>query len=57
VACFLLEPFAEGAFLAEWVAQFVLLESFAYIAGEGSFQDFGQALVGDVPEGDLPAVV
>ena len=43
--------------MAEGVAQFVLLESFAYIAGEGSFQDFGQALVGDVPEGDLPAEI
>ena len=43
--------------MAEGVAQFVLLESFAYIAGEGSFQNFGEALVGDVPEGDLPAVI
>ena len=43
--------------MAERVPQFVLLESFAYIAGEGCLQNFGEALVGDVPEGDLPAVV
>lgn len=43
--------------MAERVPQFVLLESFAYIAGEGCLQNFGEALVGDVPEGELPAVV
>ena len=43
--------------MAEGVPEFVLLESFAYIAGSGRAEDFGQALVGDVPEGDLPAVV
>ena len=54
---FLLEPLAEGAFLAERVPEFVLFESFAYIAGGRRAENFGQALVGDVPEGDLPAVI
>jgi hypothetical protein len=57
VACFLLEPLAERAFLAEWVAQFVLFEPFAQFAGEGRAENFGEVLVGDVPEGDLPAVI
>ena len=43
--------------MAERVPEFVLFETFAYIAGSGRAEDFGQALVGDVPEGDLPAVI
>ena len=43
--------------MAEGVAQFVLFEPFAQFAGSGRTEDFGQALVGDVPEGDLPAVI
>ena len=37
--------------------EFVLFETFAYIAGGGRVYNFGETLVGDVPEGNLPAVV
>ena len=43
--------------MAEGVAQFVLFEPFAQFAGEGRAENFGEVLVGDVPEGDLPAVI
>ena len=43
--------------MAERVPEFVLFEAFAYIAGGRRAENFGQALVGNVPEGDLPAVV
>ena len=48
---------AEGAFLAKRVPEFVLFEPFAYIAGGTRAENFGEALVGDVPEGYLPAVI
>ena len=54
---FLLEPLAKGAFLTERVPEFVLFEPFAYIAGGTRAENFGEALVGDVPEGYLPAVI
>ena len=43
--------------MAKRVPEFVLLEPFAYIAGGRRAENFGEALVGDVPEGYLPAVV
>ena len=48
---------AEGTVLAKRVTQFVLLESFAEALGGGRFEDFGEALVGNVSERDLPAMV
>ena len=48
---------AEGTALAMRVAQFVLLESFAEVLGGGQFKNFGEALVGNVSERDLPAMV
>ena len=54
---FLLEALAIGTTLAERVPEFVLFETFAYIAGGGRVYNFGETLVGDVPEGNLPAVV
>jgi hypothetical protein len=53
----LFETPAVTAFLTERVAQFMLFETFAYIAGSGRAENFGEVLVGDVPEGDLPAVI
>ena len=43
--------------MAKRVAQFVLLESFAEVLGGGQFKNFGEALVGNVSERDLPAMV
>ena len=43
--------------MAKRVAQFVLLEAFAEVAGEGCLQNFGKAQVGDIPERDLSAII
>ena len=43
--------------MAKWVAEFVLREAFADIAGSGRVENFGEALFFDVAERDLSAMV
>ena len=53
----LFKSLAEGACLAKWVAEFVLREAFADIAGSGRAENFGEALFFDVAERNLSAMV
>ena len=39
------------------MAQLFLCKSFAEFAGEGRFENVGEALFLDVPERDLPAII
>ena len=43
--------------MAKGVAQFVLCESFAYIAGDGTVDDFRERLLVDVSKRNLSAMV
>ena len=43
--------------MAKWVAEFVLREAFADIAGSGRAENFGEALFFDVAERNLSAMV
>lgn len=53
----LLESSAVGAILAERVAKFVFCKAIAELRGERALENFGEALLLDVSERDLSAVV
>ena len=43
--------------MTKGMAEFVLFESFAEVLGGRQFKNFREALVGNVSEGDLSAVI